>query len=97
MVYYKNTSRLDIRIGDLVFKKGEVTAVDRYITHKGLMRISITEAEQAKKAKQEKEAKAAAAVKVKAPKGKSKKLVNAAPVNSEPSEVVEAEEDAGNK
>lgn len=43
MVYYKNTSHLDIHIGNKVFKKGEVTGSDRYIVHKGLVRVDVTE------------------------------------------------------
>ena len=43
MVYYKNISRLDIRIGNKVFKHGEITSSDRYIVHKGLVRVDVTE------------------------------------------------------
>lgn len=40
MVYYKNTSRFDIRIGNKLFKSGEITGSERYIVHKGLVRVS---------------------------------------------------------
>lgn len=39
MIYYKNTSRFDIRIGNKLFKSGEVTGSERYIVHKGLVRV----------------------------------------------------------
>ena len=39
MVYYKNTSRFDIRIGNKLFKSGEVTGSERYIVHTGLVRV----------------------------------------------------------
>lgn len=39
MVYYKNTSRFDIRIGNKLFKSGEITGSERYIVHKGLVRV----------------------------------------------------------
>ena len=95
MVYYKNTSRLDIRVGDILFKRGEVTGVNRYIVHSGLTRVSISEFEAQNKGNTV-VAKVTATEKPKVRKVRAKKVSTEAE-QSEPTSILESVEESTDK
>jgi hypothetical protein len=95
MVYYKNNSRLDIRVGDVVFKRGEITGVNRYIVHSGLTRVSINEFEK-QNAEKTVVAKVETVEKPKVRKVKANKVSTEAE-QSEPTSILEDVEESADK